>query len=125
MIIIIETISHKEHRYETVGDWVFDKDGNLMIKVSEMGCWKYEALVGLHEAIEALLCKSRGISEEDVTKFDVAYERHRDEDDISEPGDQYDAPYRREHFTATNIERQLAEALDVNWQQYDAVVNSL
>lgn len=75
MNIIIKTIPHKEHRYDTVGNWWFDEKGNLEIRVSDMKNWKYEFLVALHELVESALCKSRNIKEKDVTNFDVQFEK--------------------------------------------------
>ena len=63
MNITIKTIQHSKQRYDTCGDWWFDKKGNLQIRVSDMDNWKYEYLVGDHEVREALLCKDRGITQ--------------------------------------------------------------
>jgi hypothetical protein len=42
-----------------------------------------------------------------------------------EPGDRPDAPYRREHILATNLERLSAAELDVDWFQDETYVDSL
>ena len=112
MKIIIETIEHFEQRYSTVGDWQFikgdDDSETIHIKVSDLGKWQYSMLVGMHEAIEALLCLGHGVSQADVDSFDIKFEANRDVDDNSEPGDHPNAPYMEEHFFATSIERLLA-----------------
>jgi hypothetical protein len=125
MKIIIETIPHQQQRYPTVGDWIFDKDGTLHITVSDMGDDRYEFLVGVHEAVEAFLCRHRGISEESITEFDIKFEKNRQYNDISEPGDNPLAPYRKEHFFATSIERLIAAELKVDWFVYDETVVNL
>ena len=128
MKIVIETIPHKEMRYDTVGDYWIDPDGTMQIRVSDMGNWKYELLVAIHELVEQNLCLDRGIKEEDISNFDIQFEKDREEGKRSkeaEPGDDPAAPYRKEHFTATNIERILCEALGVNWKEYDDKVLSL
>lgn len=122
MKITIETIPHGEQRYPTIGDWLFDEAGDLQIRVSSMGNWKYEALVAHHELIEALLCKDRGITWEMVDAFDKEFNRRRAFAEGGEPGDAPDCPYRKEHFFATTAERTLAEAFDVDWFKYDAAV---
>jgi hypothetical protein len=76
--IVIETVDHQ--RYPTAGDWQLKPDG-LHILVSRMSDQRYEFLVGMHEAIEAYLCKQAGISQVAVDRFDQAYERRR------KPGD--------------------------------------
>lgn len=122
--IIIKTIPHGDQRYPTVGDYK-EYDDRIEIRVSEMGNERYEQLVAVHELIEKILCKRWGIREEEIDKFDIIYENRRKEGDVSEPGDAVNCPYREEHFFATNIERQLALELGINWQDYDGVVSSL
>lgn len=75
MKITIETIPYDQQRYPTVGDWTFDKEGNLLIRVSGMGDWRKEALVAVHELVEVLICKQRGITQEQVDKFDMDFEK--------------------------------------------------
>lgn len=126
MKIVIETIPHHEQRYDTCGDWVVDKENKIIqIRVSELTDWKHEFLVGFHELMEVVLCLDRGITTEAVDKFDFAYEANRSVEDISEPGDHPDAPYRKEHFFATSLERLMATELKVDWQKYDDDVFSL
>jgi hypothetical protein len=122
--ITIKTIPNESQRYPTVGDWVWDGE-RLTIYVSDMGDWKAEFLVAYHELAEVMLCRDRGISQESVDAFDKAYEAKRPEGDESEPGDSPDAPYRKEHFFATNMERLMSEQLGVNWQEYDSKVAGL
>lgn len=128
MKIEIETIPHQEHRYTTVGDWYYKRDGTLIINVSNMGDWRHEALVAVHELVEVLICKHRGISTEEVDFFDKQFEEQRKSglhSESAEPGDDAAAPYNREHCIATGIERVLAAALDVGWNSYANEVESL
>lgn len=125
MRIVIDTIPHDQHRYPTVGDWWFDADGSLQIRVSEMGNTDYEVLVGVHELVEVLLCKKRGISDEEVSAFDKAFEACRTEGNVDEPGDEPAAPYHHEHGFATGVERLLASALEVNWKTYEEALEAL
>lgn len=128
MKIVIESIPHECQRYETVGDWFVDPDGTIYIKVSDMENDDYAILVALHELHEFWLCRKRGITEESVTEFDIKFERDRanglhGEDE--EPGDDQEAPYKREHFFATNLERAFALEMGVDWKDYDDAVMSL
>ena len=118
MRIIIETIEHKDQRYDTVGDWQFIGD-DLVIKVSKLGDEQMEFLVGLHELVEAYLCKAFGISESLVDSFDKA------NPDSPEPGALPGSPYYRQHFLATIVERTVANELDVNWDDYEAVIETM
>jgi hypothetical protein len=120
----IEVIPHKDQRYETAGDWFWTGD-NLTIKVSDMGDWRYNATVAVHELIEALLCKHDGISQDAVDEFDIDFEKNRTQDDTSEPGDDPAAPYHRQHCLATSVERMLIAELQVPWQIYDDAANAL
>jgi hypothetical protein len=125
MNITIKIIPHKKQRYPTVGDWYFDKKGNLQIRVSSMKDWKYETLVALHELIEVVLCKDRGITQEETDKFDIEFEKNRPKGNTEEPGNQPNAPYHSEHKYATEIERSMAQELNVEWESYDNTINSL
>ena len=125
MRIVIETIPHNCQRYNTVGDWQFDADGNLTVRVSEMNDSRYEFLVGIHEAIEAVCARHAGIAEAEVDAFDIEYENNRAEGDMSEPGDDPRCPVYRQHQIATAVEKLLAVELDVGWKEYDVVVNAL
>ena len=125
MKIIIQTIPSSEHRYSTCGDYWVDPDGTMQIRVSDMKNWKYELLVAVHELIEQNLCLDRNIKEEDISAFDIQFEKEREEGkqpDDAEPGDDPKAPYRKEHFVSTNIERILAAELGVDWAEYDKAV---
>lgn len=126
--IEIEVIPHEKQRYDTVGDWYYRKDADLatgklgqvlVIRVSELGDWRYNALVALHELVEVLLCRHDGVTQEEVDRFDMDFEAHRKREDDSEPGDHPAAPYRKQHLLATGIEKMLAAWLGVYWKSYD------
>lgn len=126
MKIVIETIPHDQQRYPTVGDWFYEPDGTLHIKVSELVDWRKEACVAIHELAEVLMCKWAGVSQEAVDEFDKKYEAERPADDVSsEPGDDPKAPYARQHCVATGIERILAAELELSWGQYADMIESL
>lgn len=127
MKIQIETIKHTDHRYETVGDY-YDCFGHTFIEVSEMSNPDYEFLVALHELVEYWLTKKRGIKEEDITAFDVMFEKEREEGKHTldeEPGFDPRAPYLKEHTFATEIEKQVANEIGIDWEAYDHEVMSL
>ena len=125
MLITITDIKHEQQRYPTVGDWVWDANGNLLITISDMGDWRYNFLVAFHEQVEVMLCRKRGITQEEVDQFDMAYEAQRKEGDTSEPGDSRLAPYYNEHQFATKLEREMARELGVDWDDYNEKVLSL
>lgn len=125
MNINIKVIPNSSQRYPTVGDWWFTEKGELEIRVSDLGNWKMAALVTVHELIEVVLCQARGISQEEVDKFDKVFEQQRKLNDFSEPGDSSAAPYRREHFFATTIERLLCAELGLDWKEYEERINNL
>lgn len=126
MKIQIETIPHETQRYPTVGDYWDAEDGTIQVRVSNLADWRQEALVAVHEMVEMILTRHRGISEESISDFDIAFERGRERGQVlGEPGDDPRAPYRREHFFATNLERLLAAELDVDWRAYEALVDGL
>ena len=114
MKITIEFIPHLEQRYNTCGDWSFDADGNLNIKVSNMATTNGPLLVAIHELIEALLCDHAGITPKQVDEFDIGYK-----DLDVEAGDDPLAPYSMQHCIATGVERLMAPLLGVEWKPYE------
>lgn len=128
MNVTIQKIPHSSQRYPTPGDWQFDSEGNLTIRVSDLGDWRYEALMAIHELIEVVLCKHAGITEEKVDAFDIQFEKERSlgiHSKEAEPGDHKECPYGRQHFLATVIEELLAKHLDVDWETYNRKVVEL
>jgi hypothetical protein len=111
MRVVIETIPHREQRYDTCGDWQF-VDGDLLIRVSELGNWRMEMLVARHELDEALLCRARGIDQQWVDDFD---QRHPD---LDEPGEDPAAPYHCEHMIAYAAELTLMSQIGVDFEEY-------
>jgi hypothetical protein len=115
--IEIKTIPDDAQRYNTVGDY-WKSGGKDELRVSDMGNWKYEMLIAVHELVEEALCRARGISDEAITKFDEGYEKNRKHGVIDEPGASQLAPYHEEHTFANKIERELADELGVDWDEY-------
>lgn len=125
MNVRIKVIPHAEQRYPTVGDWLFEKNGDLVIRVSKLSDWRREMLIAVHELVEVLICKQRGISQEMVDRFDKHFEETRTPDNEDEPGDEPTAPYVVEHCIATGVERILAAELRVCWKDYERELNEL
>lgn len=122
----VETIPHEAQRYPTVGDYWEDENGIQQIRISEMMDWRYEVLVTVHEIVEMALTKKRSIEEQAITEFDVQFEKDKEKGLCSgEAGDHVNAPYRKEHFFATNLERLFAAELGVDWFEYDRYVDAL
>jgi len=113
----IDTIPHRDQRYDTIGDW-WKSGAWLKVRVSSMGNPDYEYLVALHELHERQLCMKMGITEQMVDAWDLA---HEDED---EPGELEGCPYREPHLRATAIERVAANDLGVDWEHYVKTVRA-
>lgn len=122
---ILEVIEHKLQRYPTVGDWIVKPCEPTVIRSSRLSSLQREFCVLIHELVECYLCQMRGISDADVTAFDEAFEKARPDGDDSEPGDSPEAPYRKEHFFATTIERLVAAELGIDWADYERELNEL
>lgn len=124
MKITIQTIPHASQRYETVGDWIFDENGDLWITVSDLGDWRKSLLVGFHELIESSLCQHRHIDEPLVSAFDIAMLANPNEY-ADDPGHDPEAPYHSEHVFAECMERLFAQQLGVNWKEYGEAIDAL
>jgi len=88
--VVIKTIPNNSQRYETIGDWWYDKDGTLQIRISEFDEPRYSMAVALHELFEAFAATNNKHTEEEVTKFDLWFEDQLKEgkvpDSLDEPG---------------------------------------
>lgn len=116
--IVVNAIPMGDLRYPTAGDWYYDlHSGVHRIQVCELGDWRYEFLVALHELVEMALCRHHGVSQKEVDDWDLAHP------DADEPGELPDCPYFEMHAFATLIERMMAWALAVKWADYEAAVN--
>lgn len=143
--IVVATIEHDKQRYPTAGDWFWlarearnaqewgeqDDQPTLVVRISDTGSWRYNALLAVHELIEALLCANDGVTQEQVDDFDQRFEKLRATmtplmaELLGEPGDHRDAPYRKQHCYATAVERMLCAAMGIDWVEYDAAVEAL
>lgn len=122
--ILALTVPHDDQRYETCGDYI-EGHGVTTFRISDMANEDSEALVLIHELIEYILCKKRGVSMEAIDKFDIEFERNRPEGNEDEPGHDPRAPYHKEHVFAEKVERLLAAELGVNWDDHDVRVLAL
>ncbi|MDE2097400.1 MAG: hypothetical protein KGL39_09165 [Patescibacteria group bacterium] len=134
--IHVDTRPHRSQRYDTVGDWRIDAAAEILwVDVSRLRDWRMGMCTAVHEIIEALLCHNDGVAEQDVSTFDVAYERARWAGVAapcgcvptadSEPGEDRHAPYRSQHAFADGIERLLADRLGLSWSEYSQRVGAL
>ncbi len=112
MNVTIVIIPEDEQRYDTVGDWQFDSEGNLHIKVSKLSDWRHEMCVAIHELTEALLCKQNGVTEQQVDNWDFAHA------DAGSNFNEVGAPYEKEHYSACVTELFLGKELGVNYDEY-------
>ena len=114
LVVHLRVLPQSEQRYDTEGDWLWDGSA-LEIRISrEVGKEdpRYAVLMFVHELTEALLCRSAGITGEDVDAFDFLHQKD------NEPGENPAAPYHRQHCAAEAAEHALAAYLGVNWERY-------
>jgi hypothetical protein len=113
--VAIETLPPRKMRYRTVGDWFFrgEKNDHLVIQVADTGNWTYNLMVAIHELVEVFLCCLKGITTEQVDRFDKAHE------DDEDPGSHPRAPYHRQHMSAMSVEIMLCAAAGVKWRKYE------
>jgi len=119
--INIKFVDDDKQRYDTSGDYYFTKDQLNIIISKEIVRRRgklvrnrlVEFLILIHEMVEVLLVVARNISIDKIDEFDMNYKGD------SEPGDEPDAPYRKEHQFATKIEKMMAKELGVDWDEYN------
>ena len=116
--IKIKVIPHGEQRLRNGDIADYYKDNNdYIIAVSDLGNPDYNFLVQLHEFIELHMILRNGIKIEDIDKWDCEHPETMGDDPF--------APYKREHFFATMIERLVADRIGVSWSEYEKCIESL
>lgn len=108
--INMEVIDHQDQRYDTLGDYWQDADGTLQFRVSDMGDWRYNFSVLLHEFVEFHLLLHKGVAEADVLAFDLAVTPGSEF--AEDPGFDPKAPYHYEHVLADTLERLISIPLE-------------
>lgn len=115
--IKITAIPHYTQKYDTIGDYFFE-DGVLNITVSDTGNEYYNYLIAFHEFVEFILTKKRGISIDEMTDFNLAFQSNPNAD-YDESGWDPHAPNHNEHVFAEYMERKLAGELGIKWRDYE------
>lgn len=118
--ILIQFIDGIKQKYNTCGDYWTETD-KLVIKISKQNLPKKNLLILIHEMIEWILCTDKGITDQEITDFDLQWEKDNPTgiENGLEPGADINAPYYKQHFQAEIIERQLAALLNIDWQEYE------
>jgi len=121
--IIIEVIPHTEQRLGQPGDWYTAADGTRVVRVSDLGDWRFNYLLARHEMDEMMLCQHAGISVEAVDGYDSRPEAKDDDPDSFSgyPG----APYQEQHNDAMAAEWVMSRLLNVAWQKYGEAFEKL
>jgi hypothetical protein len=126
--IHIKVIPHERQRYETCGDYWYDTEGVLQVRVSDLGNEFYHKAIIIHELVEEAITKHKGISEKEIMDFDL-YHNKRIEQGLIKPnleaGFATNAPYRNEHCFATSVELGMCALAGVDFMEYDKAVNNL
>lgn len=117
-MLIVKRIPHAQQRYDTCGDWQWEGE-NLVVTVSILPDPRYEILIALHEAIEAILCARAGVTQQQVDDFDLNF------DGPGEPGDHPYAPYNRQHEFASRIEEMLCHEMGLDWATHELNIATL
>jgi hypothetical protein len=118
--INIKFISHLEQRYESHGDYGIE-DGKWWFTISKTEDPRHALLVLFHEIAELILVQHHGVPLEAIDHFDMEGEGK----DHPDPGTLPSAPYFLEHAVATDLERQMATYLDVDWKAYNAALDAM
>ena len=127
MRIVIETVEPEAIRCRQLGDWRWNGDELIVYVNQEIPDAKSLILVGLHEMVEAILCKNYGITDEQVTAFDCQFEKERDAGMHAlhaENGNDERACYHQQHLEASAIEMMMCSVLGTTWDVHTANLES-
>lgn len=114
--ITIATIPQKEQDYDTLGDYK-GHARRRFIEVSELGDWRWEFLIALHELCEQNMQIALDISEESIVSWD---KNHPESDD---PGSIPGCPYQDIHLMSESIEKMVCEKSGWSWEEYNKALD--
>lgn len=121
IFVHLSTDNIKDHFYRSIDDWDDPSetiDGLVFsTQTADMGNMDYNFLVLMHALVEQYLCYRKGITDEQVTGFDMAHP------EMDDPGNSEDAPYHKEHMVANDVESMLSVALGVKWIDYETAID--
>ena len=115
--IHLRTIPQNRQRYSTCGDYWINKNGDWEMRVSELRP-EYELAIAIHELFEFLDTQMRGISEEEIIKFDTKTVFEVDPKNSDDPGLSLFAPYHQSHMKADKLERLVIKLFGLKWKDY-------
>lgn len=119
---------YKKMRNKGVGDYLYSlKNDRFNFIIADMPT-DYQAMVFIHEFVEAYLCWKAGIKEKDINAFDKMFEQEREaglQKPNVEPGDDMRAIYFKQHQIATKFEKKLCKALGISWYKYDKFIQEI
>jgi hypothetical protein len=121
MRIVSKIVPLEWQRYETLGDY-FDNGDTLHFRITDTGNNEYNKLILIHEIVEEMLTRNRGISEKNILEYDLKFEESGKD---GEPGEQYDCPYKKEHRFAELIERMICHEIGIDWDKYNKDLNEV
>lgn len=124
--VTIQTSPPNLIRNLQVGDWHYSVASVAALVSLAIRDPDSQLAIGIHELIEAWMCRKVGITDEAVCEFDETYEAERAEGKHSEdeePGDDPRCPYREQHAAATFVERAVCAAIGLPWKIHCQILN--
>jgi hypothetical protein len=124
-ILVVSNEEVKLRNGFTGADWWFDYWDDLQIRIARMHNPEYENTLAIHEYMEAMFCRLRGVTVKQVDEFDKVFEAEHADNHGLNSGDDKDCPYAEAHSLATAPERVYAALAKICWADYDKVVGDL
>ena len=120
----IKSVYKEGQRYDTLGDYYFE-DGKRIFSITKTGNQLFDDLIFIHEFIEEVLTRNKGITEEEIYEYDLKFEekvKNGEVDEDVEPGEQLDSPYKVQHSIAESVERIMLNHLGISFGEYNETI---
>lgn len=114
--IEIKFSDKEEMRYYTWDDY-FKQGDKMIFQILRKEREIYTRITLIHALIEQTLCTEKGITPDDVDKFDFWFENEYT-CLIKEPGDHPRCPYREEHYFADMVDHMICKHLGIDFNDY-------
>lgn len=116
--IRIVLMPKNEMPYDTYDYYRRLPSGSLLITIADTGNAIYNKLLIIHALIECFLCEIDGVKFEDIDKFDMEFDK-KHPGSMDEPGEDSDAPYKKEHLIANAVEALICACTGTSWKEYN------
>lgn len=119
-LFTVKVVPPEQMRYASCDDYTEQPDGSVLFTIADTGSLRSNLLVLVHALVEYALVEKAKIPLSLVDAWDMT----RPDDDDTEPGDDPQSPYHKQHMLASAFERIVSDGLREDWFEHEARIDA-